>query len=289
MANSIALMKQYIDLLDETYKRSSLTGVLDGAADVAQAGARANEIVIPKLTLTGLKDYSRADGYRSGDVSLTYETVTCNYDRGTKFNIDAMDNEETAGVAYGCLAGEFIRTMVAPELDAFRLSTYASADGISTRTGALTTGSGVIAALRAACNAFDEAEVPETDRYLFITPSLISLVEDLDTTASRAVLTRFASIVRVPQARMKTKITLYDGVTAGQTAGGYAPAGDAKDINFLLIHKPAVIQFQKHVEPKIIPPEMNQNADAWSYGYRTVGIADTYANKLAGIYCHTAA
>lgn len=54
----------------------------------------------------------------------------------------------------------------------------------------------------------------------------------------------------------------------------------------MVIHKPAVIQFQKHVAPKFISPDQNQTADAWKYGYRNVGIADAYENKVAGIYLH---
>lgn len=58
------------------------------------------------------------------------------------------------------------------------------------------------------------------------------------------------------------------------------------DINFMIIEKSAVIQFEKHVAPKIITPEQNQSADAYKFGYRNVGIADVYENKVAGIYLH---
>lgn len=58
------------------------------------------------------------------------------------------------------------------------------------------------------------------------------------------------------------------------------------EINFLIVHKPAVIQYQKHVAPKIVTPEANQNADAYKFGYRNVGIAEVYENKVAGIYLH---
>ena len=57
----------------------------------------------------------------------------------------------------------------------------------------------------------------------------------------------------------------------------------------MVIHKPAVIQYQKHVAPKVITPEQNQDGDAWKFGYRNVGIADVYENKVAGIYLHKAA
>ena len=40
-----------------------------------------------------------------------------------------MDNEETAGVAYGRLSGEFLRSYVVPEIDAVRFAKYASEAG----------------------------------------------------------------------------------------------------------------------------------------------------------------
>lgn len=70
-------------------------------------------------------------------------------------------------------------------------------------------------------------------------------------------------------------------------AGGYIKdATNGLDINFMIIHKAAVIQFEKHVAPKIITPELNQDADGYKFGYRNVGIADVYENKAAGIYLH---
>lgn len=287
MANTIALFKQYVPMLDEVYKLASLTSVLDGAAELARQGQNANELVIPMMSMDGLANYSRNDGYVTGDVNLTHETVKCNFDRGRMFHVDNMDNAETAGIAYGRLASEFIRTKVVPELDAFRLSKYASVEGISTATGSLASGANVVTALRDATNKMDEEEVPFEERFLFITPTLGSLVDDLDTTKSRAIMERFAKVIRVPQTRFYTAITQNDGTTEGQTAGGYVKAGN--DINFMIIHKPAVIQFQKHVAPKVITPDQNQNADAWKFGYRNVGIADAYKNKVAGIYMHSKA
>ncbi len=289
MANAITLAKQFIPILDEVYKLSSLTAKLDGAADLARQGANANELIIPKLDMQGLASYSRNAGYVSGDITLTNETVTCNFDRGRMFQVDTMDNLETAGIAFGRLAGEFIRTKVVPELDAFRFAKYASATGISkiSAGATLADGAAVIAALRKATNKMDEDEVPTDDRHLFITPTLYGMVQDLDTTKSREVLSRFADITQVPQTRFYTSITQYDGTTASQTAGGYVKnATDGCDINFMVIHKPAVIQFEKHVAPKIITPDQNQNADAYKFGYRNVGIADVYENKVSGIYLH---
>lgn len=113
MANSITLFKKYTDLLDEVYKNASVTSMLDGDMSLVQMGANTNEIIIPKISMDGLADYSRNGGYVGGDVTLTNETVKFNYDRGRRFTVDAMDNEETAGVAFGKLSSEFIRTKVA--------------------------------------------------------------------------------------------------------------------------------------------------------------------------------
>ena len=286
MANAITLFKQYVTLLDEVYKAASLTSALDGASDLARQGANANELVIPKLSMDGLANYSRNGGYVGGDVTLTNETVACNFDRGRMFSVDNLDNAESAGIAFGRLAGEFIRTKVVPELDAFRFAPYAGATGISTVAGAaLASGADVVTALRAAVNKFNEDEVPLEGRYLFITPTLYGMVQDLDTSKSREVLSGL-TVTQVPQTRFYTAIEQNDGTTSGETSGGYTKGTGAKNINFMLIHKDAVIQFEKHVAPKVITPEQNQDSDAWKFGYRNVGIADVYENKVAGIYLH---
>ena len=286
MANSIALSKIYTNLLDEVYKNSALTAVLESDASLARAGANANEIVIPKLSMSGLADYKRNSGYVNGDVTLNWETVQFNYERGRMFQVDDMDNEETQNIAFGRLAGEFIRTKVVPELDAFRFAKYAAVTGAGAATGTLATGADVIAALRTATSTMDEAEVPMEDRHLFITPTLLGLVEDLDTNKSKEVLSRFATITKVPQTRFYSAIKLNDGTSSGEEAGGYVKASGAVDLNFEIIHKPATLQFTKHAVPKIISPEQNQDADAWKYGYRNYGLCDTYENKAAGIYVH---
>lgn len=283
---TIATFKNYIALLDEVYKQASKTAILDGDAALVQAGTGAGEIVIPKMTFDGLATYSRNSGYVKGAVTLTHETVKFNYDRGRKFIIDDMDNEETAGVAFGRLSSEFIRTQVVPEMDAFRFATYAQVSGIGKAEGTLTAGADVIAAIREATNAMDEAEVPAEQRVLFITPTLHGMIDDLDTTSSKEVLARFDSIVDVPQSRFYDKITLNDGTTSGQEIGGYKTDG-GKKINFMAVHAPAILQYPKHTVDKIIAPEANQESDGWMFFYRAYGLADAYENKAAGIYVHT--
>ena len=294
MANSITLFKKYIDLLDEVYQNASVTSALDGDMTLVQMGANTNEIVIPKISMDGLADYDRNGGYVHGDVTLTNETVKFNYDRGRKFTVDAMDNEETAGLAFGKLAAEFIRTKVVPEMDAFRFATYAGTTGISKATaGTLADGAAVLAALVEAQNKMDEDEVPQENRHLFITPTLYNMVYAVDTKKSKEVLNSFASIQKVPQTRFYTAIDLYDGKTdnsgasgANEKVGGFVKASTGKDINFMVIHKPALLQYPKHTVNKVISPDANQDSDGWLFFYRAYGLADVYENKVAGIYLH---
>lgn len=288
MPNTIVLSKNYVPLLDQVYKKASLTTILNTNDAMARAGQKANEIVIPKISMDGLADYSRNSGYTKGDVNLTWETVKFNYDRGRKFEVDYIDNEETAEVAFGMLAAEFQRTKVAPEADAFTFAALAGTSGISkvdTPT-ALADGSAVLTALIAGTTKMDEDEVPEENRILFITPTNYNSIMALDTTKSREVLAKFSSIVKVPQSRFYTAIELLDGTSENELAGGYKKASGGAEINFMIVHKPAVLKFDKHIASNIITPEANQNADAYMQKYRKYGLVDVYENKVAGIYLH---
>lgn len=284
MANTIALRKAYSTMLDEVYKLASLTAVLDGANELVKEGANANEILIPKMTMSGLANYNKQTGYVAGDVTLEYETKKCTYDRGRMFTVDAMDNIESAGVAFGRLSGEFLRTQVVPELDAWRLASYAGyAPSTNKVAAAIADAKAGIAAIRKGKTAIKNAEAKPETCYLYISAQLKGDIEDLDTTASKKVLEGWAGVIEVPEGRFFDKVTL----TASGT-GGFTTTG-GKKIDFLIVDKNAVIQNQKHTVSKIITPDANQDADAWKFGYRTVGIAEAKDNKKVAIYVHTAA
>ena len=59
---------------------------------------------------------------------------------------------------------------------------------------------------------------------------------------------------------------------------------EAKPINFMIIHKPAIIKHDKHVVSNVIPASANPDADADIVKYRKYGLVDVYKNKVAGIY-----
>lgn len=298
MANSIALAQKYLPILDEIYKKESITSILDAANNRVQF-VNANTVKLFKTSLQGLGNYARNSGFVDGDVTATWETHTLSKDRGRSFSVDAMDDEETINMAFGTLAGEFLRTKVVPEIDAYRFAKYASTSGINTATAAdITIGTTDVPALiDTAEKVLGDDEVPEEGRILFISETAYA--------GLKAKITRVLAnengvqrnievydnmrVIRVPKARFNTAITLYDGTTSGQEAGGYiVPASTSYAINFMIIHPSAVLQVAKHVKPRIFAPDTNQKADAWKFDYRIYHDAFVEDNKVKGIYLHAA-
>ena len=285
MPNTIALAKNYTSILDEVYCNASVTADLTSDNTMVRAGANANEIIYPQISVTGLGDYSRNSGYTDGSVNLEWITAKFNYDRGTKISVDVMDDEESRDIAFTMAGSELMRTKVAPEADAFVFATLAGTAGISKATPATyADATEFLNALIVAKNKMDEDEVPEEGRILYATPTLMNGVMALDTTKSREILNSFTVKKKVPQSRFYTAIDLLDGKSPSEEAGHYKKATEGKDINFMIIHKPAVIKFDKHTVSDIIPASANPSADADIAKYRKYGIVDVFRNKVAGIY-----
>ena len=289
MPNTIAFPKNYINNLDEVYRLASVTADLTSPASMSRAGTNTNEIVYPQISVTGLGEYDRNSGYTTGAVDLKWKTVAFNYDRGTKITVDVMDNEESRNLAFGMAGATLMREKVAPEADAFTFATIAALDNISKTQGAIDNATQFLDALLTAWTKMDEDEVPQEGRMLYATATLLNSVMALDTTKSREILAKFGVKKVVPQARFYTVIDLLDGKSGGEEAGHYKKADAGNDINFLIIHKPAIIKFDKHVASNIILASSNPDADADIIKYRKYGLVDAYANKRAGIYLHSKA
>jgi hypothetical protein len=293
MANTIDLVTKFQPILDEIYRRESLTARMDAPTKpVDFAGAAVVRVF--KISTVGLGNYSRSGGYPVGDVTGVWETMTLGASRGREFSIDRMDDDETLGMAFGSLAGEFIRTQVAPEVDAYRFSRYATWSGI-TEVGTpttLTSGT-VLAAIDAAHAVLNANEVPAEGRLLFVSDTVDSFIKAAvtrslasETSVDRRVLALDNTpIIMVPQTRFYKGITLDAGATS--TAGGYTKtATTGRDINFLLLHPSAVLQATKLAALKIFTPDENQDADAYKVQYRLYHDAFVYDNKVKGIYSH---
>jgi hypothetical protein len=292
MANSIALAEKFLPILDEIYKRESLTARLDAKTKPVEFGG-VNEIKIFKTSVVGLGDYSRATGYPAGDVTASWETIALTQERGRAFAIDRMDDEETLGMAFGKLAGEFIRTQVVPEVDAYRFSKWASTANVSTaNAAALANAAATLAAIDVASGKLDDDEVPQEGRLLFIaqpqyrqlTAAVNRSLENQSTYDRRLRQLDEMTIIPVPQGRFYTAITTNAGALSNQ--GGYTKGAAATNLNFILMHPTAVEQATKLANLKIFSPEENQLTDSWLFQYRLYHDAWVYDNKVSGVYIH---
>lgn len=282
MANSIALAEKYLPLLDEVYKVGSKTAILDAANNWVQFKG-GNKIEIYKTQMDGLGDYSRANGFPAGDVTGTWEQKTLTQDRGREFNVDAMDNEETMGMAFGTLVGEFMRTKVIPEVDAYRFAKYATAAATKVTT-AITD---IVAELDTAEETLGDLEVPTEGRLLFVSENAYKLLKNKITRylanengVNRQVETYDGMpVIRVPKGRFNTAVSI--------GSNGFTTNGD--DIDFMIVHPSAIAQVVKHEVPRIFSPEVNQKSDGWLFQYRLYHDCFDFDNKKTGIYVHATA
>lgn len=294
MPNSITAQAAVTTVLDEVYCAESLTGDLRTSNDLVRAGASAKEIMIPKIKVDGLGDYDRSSGYTSSAVTMEWETVAFDYDRGTKITVDAMDNDEANGVGPFVRAGsELERLHVAPEGDAYTFAKVVECAGAEcdvakagvTYDDAAT----LLKALSEASTKMDEASVPQ-GRILYITPTLmgkINAYNQLTGDVDKAnVMANFAKVIPVPQARFYTAIDLADG----KEKFGYSKAATGgKDLNWLIVHPTAVIKVDKHVASRIFNPDELEDLDAYMMKYRKYGLVDVYENKAVAVaYSHKA-
>ena len=287
MSNAITTITKYLPLLDQVYAVASVSAILDTPNALVRETADAKTVLIAQTSMSGLGNYSRENGFQSGDLSLTWKSYTFEHDRGRSFHIDAMDDAETMGLAFGSLASEFVLTKVTPEIDAVRFAKYATNAG--TTVSAALTNKTTVSAIATAEVELEEKEVSLANCVLFMTPTVYGYVKD-DTDHFQRTLVPSENpnrnfgefdgmpIAKVPQTRFYTAVTLGDG---------FAKAEGAKDINFMIIDRAAVIQLIKHGKIRVFDPDTNQSADAYKVDYRIYHDAWVLDNKKNGIYCHT--
>ena len=305
MSNTVNYITNMVPVLDEVYKKAGVTSVLDYSGPLVRETNNAKTIQLAKRTLQGLGTYGRQNagsGYPAGDVALTWETHTFSQDRGREFNIDRFDNDETGGAIFGqatSVAAQLTREYIAPEIDAYRFATMASTSGILTVTGATLSASTIKAAIDTAIETMDDAEVPEEGRTLFVVNECYTYMKNtslftynLDASAGNGINTNVPTyegmpVIKVPKSRFYTAITLYDGTTSGQTAGGYIKnASTGKDINFMIVHSSAVAGITKIAMPKYFSPDVNQDADSHKFQHRLYHDLFVFEDKVKGIYLH---
>lgn len=291
--NNIELVNAQTAIVDEIYQSEAVTKVLEAPSELVRyAGGKSFQIA--NMALTGLGDYSRVNGYPEGGVTLEWKTYEFTNDRGTRFSVDRMDNEESFGIVASRLNGDFTRDYLVPEVDAYRFAKIANKAGK------------VVAAnldKDTAIDAIDEAMVTLTDNkvplsraILFVTPRT-ALAINKNITRSTAngegavnnIVNSYNNVpvIVVPQDRFYTGIELLPGT--GEDQFGYEKAADAKEINFILMDKSASVNIGKLSMLKYFSPDINQKKDAHQWDYRLYHESFVFDNKKAGIYVHTKA
>ena len=285
MANSIEYASKFLPVIDDIYKEQSVTEGLDTSTMADFSGA--NEIKVLKVTTTGLGNYSRSEGYPKGDITAVWETMKLTQERGKEITIDRMDDEETLGMVFGSVTGNFMREWVIPEIDAYRFSKYASTDGITKKSETLTKDT-IIEAIDEAVMEMDGNEVPQEGRVLFVNSDLKPALNGAlsrqwgNESEANTVINGYNNmkVIYVPKNRFYTAIDM----NTGEGTWGYSKNASAKDINFMIIYPQALVQAKKFVMPKIFSPDENQKMDSWLFQFRLYHDAFVYENKVKGIY-----
>ena len=299
MANVLEYAKIFQPALDKQVVQEATTGWMELNSNMVRYNG-GNEVKLPDMVMDGLGDYDRANGFVKGGVTLSWKTYSLTQDRGRTFSIDAMDVDETAFVATaGNVLGEFQRTQVVPEIDAYRYSKLATlAIGAEqTRSLAVTEANVLDEILTDLANMEDV--IGAKDVIITMSPITANLLskagKDL---LNKAVLAKGGLsvevqalndnlIVKAPSKLLKTEFEFLDGETSGQEAGGFKAATGALDINWIISTKDAPIAVSKTDKTRTFSPDVNQDADAWKIDYRKYHDLWVPNSKLTSIYANT--
>jgi hypothetical protein len=298
---------QFLPILDLIYQYAALTANLDDAA-LATQFVGTNKVKFPKISVDGAGSYNRDNGYAQGGISVAYEEYMLAYDRGRKFRMDVIDNDESGFDAFRTAATEYVRTKEVPEIDAIR---FAEIYAAATRAGTLgtvaskdlTNSDSILALFDTAEQTLNEKQVPEEGRVLYVTNDVYarlkadaSLTRRIDVTQNNGNINRnvtmldgITPIIKVPQVRFNSLIQLLDGTTTGQTAGGYQTITGNKPINFIYTHQMCLHGVVKRHVTKIVTPDVNQTADSYDIFYRVHHDLIVRDNETGCIYIHTKA
>lgn len=223
---SVELAIKFSPQTDDLFKAESKTSLLTNT-DYDWTGA--HSIKLYKISTTPLNDYTRnvssapEDGAeqlsRYGkllDLSATTEELLLKHDRSFIFNVDKLDNDETQGqLEAGTALARELREVVVPEVDTNVYKVMTDNAGTKPEAVALDK-SNIYASVVTASQTLDDAEVPETERVLVVTPATYALLKqavEFDHTEigaemrARGVVAMLdgAMVVKVPAVRLPEK------------------------------------------------------------------------------------
>lgn len=282
--NTLQYSQQFQTVLDAQMLAGATSAFMEAnAGQVKYDGG--DTVHIPEISMQGLAKYDRDEGFNRGSVTLKFTPYKMTQDRGRTFSLDAMDVNETNFVATaGTVMGEFQRTQVIPEIDAYRYSKIAALATAKNRTTAAftPTAANILEKLEADIAEIQDVIGEDEGLVIVMSTKLRTILNNadkfnkyLDVTQFRAgaIDTKVKSfneipILGVPSARMKTAYVFADGKTANQQAGGFKADTAAKDINWIIMPQRAPIAVSKTDKVRVFDPDTNQSGDAWKIDYR---------------------
>jgi len=257
--------------------------------------------MIPEMDISGLGDYDRDTGFVSGTVSVSAKPFTLSMDRGRSFQLDREDNDES-GIAdlAGHIMGEFVRTKVVPEVDAYVMSKLV---GCAYGNGQMIQGDPATEIYRMLTEAIAKAQNAigyDEELVAFVDGNVLSALQNSEELSRHLVMNDFkkgelhtqvtslngVSILPVPNSRMKTAYVFHDGTTTGQEEGGFKPASAAQSIGLLLVPRRAASLIKKTEQVRCFDPAHNLKADAWKLDYRLYYDLVIKNSLMAGIYAY---
>lgn len=297
--NSIATASKWSNQLDKMISEEAVTGFLaDNVLRAKFVGAKT--VLIPDVDFVGLADYDRDNGFSRGKVTVANTSFTLSKDRARSLQLDREDLDET-GVAElaGKLLGEFVRTQVIPETDAYVLSKLSSV--ATDRNHSVNfDDSAPVAQLISLISNIQEQVGYRGELVAFVDATAYAALMNSEEISKYITVSNFkqgeinmqvksingTAIIPVTADRMKTAFNFDAGTTT--TTGGFTPAEDAKNIRMLVLPKKGASLVKKTETMRIFTPESNQEADAYVFNYRVYYDAFVKKSGLDSIYCAVA-
>lgn len=179
---AINLATDFKGYVDEQFTTESKKSLLTNQ-DFDWAGAHA--VKVYKVSTSNMNDYDRegvneTNWSRYGTVSgldATTEEMTLSKDRSFTFAIDKLDTDETKrNVQAASALARQVREKVIPEVDTYTYGVMCTKAG--TKPDAKTLSStNIYTEILAANKVLDDAEVPETERIIVVTPDTYVLMK----------------------------------------------------------------------------------------------------------------
>ena len=281
--NTLEFCEKLTGELDKLFVQGPVTGFFtDNVLRTKFVGAKT--VLLPEMELSGLGDYDRDTGFIKGTVTVSNQPHTLQMDRARSFQLDREDEDETgiAGLA-GQVLGEFVRTKVVPEVDAYCLSKLA---GLAVNKGQTVSGTPATDAVKMfteACAAVQNEVGFDEPLVCFVNPTMWTAIQNSPELSRQITVNTFEkgdahiqvksingiAILPVADGRMKSAYTFCDGASDGEEAGGFIPADNAQNIGMLVMPKRGASLVKKTERVRTFAPDQNQAADAYKFDYRT--------------------